>query len=125
MADSAPVSLPKGFVEFYKDIETWQNQVFFRLKKKSSISQVDAISLLEQYQQPLIEFTEFEVDIDDYQEAFMDLVRLIQGKRDKSGEFMERLLADKGNLPYEEMIRSTMHYDRGVFEQLQESWGAL
>ena len=36
MKQGLPVELPERYVEFYKAIESWQNEMFFRLKRKSS-----------------------------------------------------------------------------------------
>ena len=40
-----PFDLPEGYVEFYKAIESWQNELFFKLKRAAGIGDFDADSI--------------------------------------------------------------------------------
>jgi len=123
VSKATPVTLPEGFVEFYKDVETWQNELFFRLKKKMTFQKQDAIELLQREERPLIEFVDFEVDTEDYSQAFLAFARLVKEKREKAAGFVDRILEMQDKLDYAEMIARTLENDLAFFNKLEEATG--
>ena len=45
MTNRIPFDLPEGYVEFYKAIESWPNELFFKLKRAAGIGDFDADSI--------------------------------------------------------------------------------
>ncbi|ADI02194.1 MAG TPA: formate dehydrogenase accessory protein FdhE [Syntrophothermus lipocalidus] len=123
MDKSVPVTLPEGFVEFYEDVESWQNELFFRLKKKTDSKKVDAIPLLKREDRPLLEFLDFEVDLTEYREAFLSFAQLLKDKREKASLFVDRIMDIKDELDYGELLTRALENDKKYFSGLENETG--
>ncbi len=123
MGKGVPVSLPEGFVEFYQDVESWQNELFIRLKKRKQYEPQDAIVLLRNEDRPLIELVDFEVDVAEYKEAFLSFAELVKSKRDKAAVFVDRILEKKDELDYGELLNRSFSNDKGYFARLEKETG--
>lgn len=124
MSKVAPVTLPEGFVEFYEDVESWQNELFFRLKKKHAVGEkMDAVPLVQEEGRPLIELLDFEISIEDYREAFLAFAELVKAKREKSTAFVDKILELRDQLDYGEMLNRLLEDDRLYFARLEKETG--
>jgi len=74
MNRSTPVQLPEGYVDFFKALETWQNTQEINVKKSSSFSKVDILSIIKSKNRPLLELIDLPVDLTAYRTSFIDLL---------------------------------------------------
>ncbi|MGE5381444.1 MAG: formate dehydrogenase accessory protein FdhE [Methylocystaceae bacterium] len=117
-----PITLPDGYIDFYKDLETWQYQLIVRLKKGISHETIDALPLLQQ-RQPLLDIVNFELDIDKYRAAFADLTQHLIAQHAQTKEKAEKLhsITEKLDLPL--LIDRLMSGDLTYFARVEQEIG--
>jgi len=117
-----PITLPEGYIDFYKDLETWQYQLLVRLKKGMSLEAIDAIPLLKQ-KQPLLDIISFELDIDKYRSAFTDLTEQLVVQYEQIREKAEKLQAVAEDLDFAFLIDRLMTGDLAYFSKVEQETG--
>lgn len=117
---TVPVELPEGYVEFYKKIETWENEQLFRLKKADHQGQENRNQALKEEQRPLIDIEGFELDTDAYRNAALAFLQMIAGERENISEKQDeyRVLLEK--IDYDRAAEAVLAFDRGFFDEIAE-----
>jgi len=118
-----PITLPEGYIDFHKDLETWQYQLLVRLKKGTDVQNIDAIPLLIN-KQPLLDTISFELDIDRYRLAFNDLTNHLINQYEQIKEKAEKLQAITEQLDLALLIDRLMTGDMAYFGKVEQETGA-
>lgn len=118
MSNTIPVELPEGFIDFYKRIETWQNEMLFRLKKEKPVSKIEAAPLLAEKNQPLLEIMDMEIDPDQYKGAVMELANLVKAERGLTQDKVNRIIEVLDSYDFGDLARRMIDKDRDFFNKL-------
>ncbi|MGE5418366.1 MAG: formate dehydrogenase accessory protein FdhE [Acidobacteriota bacterium] len=120
MNNKPNIELPDGYVDFYKQVETWQNEVFFRLKKGHNPENISAIQLLNEHNQPILSVMSMEIDADLYKGAFLEFARLVKNERGQAGEKIDRIIADLDNVDFTDLAQKIINNETDHFAKLAE-----
>ncbi len=124
MKRNSPVELPDGYVEFYKALETWQNEQQIKLQKNCAYSKVDNIlPLLSEQKRPIIIIGNFIIDPHEYKMVFGDLLTFISKSRPELQEMIEAISKDIVQLDYDQLIKDLLNSKYETFATLAENYG--
>lgn len=118
MSRQVPVTLPEGYVDFYKNLETWQNEQQIRLQKEYVPEKVDVDQLLLKNTRPLIEIIKFELDSNAYKDMYSKLLAFIKGSRQESGKMMDAIFNRVSELDFENLTQKVMTQDYDYMNDL-------
>ena len=104
MNKQVSVSLPDGYIDFYKNLETWQNQQQMKMKKTYSPAEIDILKILAGTNKPILQSVDFPLDADQYKNLYLDLLLLLRDQRPEIIGVLDNILAkleilDFGILP--------------------------
>lgn len=119
-----PVTLPEGYVEFYKDLETWQNAKQIMLQKALHWEKHELETLLSQHNHlPLLKIKGLGLDFAAYAELFLDLLEHLLRTRPEISDTIDKLKAAAGTIDYETAVNKVIENDFDYFwdqgQQLQ------
>jgi len=118
MNKQVPVSLPEGYVEFYKNLETWQNKQQFKLKKAYTPVKLDATKILAESNNPIIGSVEFELDGGLYKEVYKELLVLIKEYRSETAAALDKILDNIDQLDFSFLPIKLLEEDQKYFSEL-------
>jgi len=118
MNKQVPVSLPEGYVEFYKNLETWQNKQQFKLKKAYTPVKLDATKILAESNNPIIGSVEFELDGGLYKEVYKELLVLIKEYRPETAAALDKILDNIDHLDFSLVPIKLLEEDQKYFSEL-------
>lgn len=102
-----PVSLPEGYVEFFKNLESWENEESIKLKNRyRPPSQVNFLKKLEEEKKPLILQVNPHIDADLYREVFSELLDFMSLKRPETASQLELIKNNLQQLDFTNIISS-------------------
>jgi len=110
--------LPEGYVEFYKTIESWQNELLFRLKRTAKTDENDADCIPEEIQRPVLETRGIDLDPEDYKGAFLELAQLVKKERESISEALNEIINVFAGMDFVEIASRVINDDYRYFEEL-------
>ncbi len=124
MNRNSPVDLPEGYVEFYKNLETWQNEQQIRLQQKCSYERVDEVlPLLSEQKKPIMILGQFVVDPVQYRAVFVSLLAFMSEARPDLKEAMDNLIKDIEQLDFQQLVKNLLNGKYEPFAALAETYG--
>ncbi|HEX3011352.1 MAG TPA: formate dehydrogenase accessory protein FdhE [Syntrophomonadaceae bacterium] len=118
MSRQVPVTLPEGYVDFYKNLETWQNEQQIRLQKVHIPAQANVRQLLSKYTKPLIQLLPSEMDSNAYKEMHSKLLAFIKGSRPESGKMMDTIFNRVSELDFDDLAHKVIAQDYDFLNDL-------
>jgi FdhE protein len=76
-----PVTLPEGYLDFYKSLEHWQNEQEIVLKGACSFKPVDSLPLVLSENKPLVQVKGFKLDPQLYQDNYSEFLNFLYKTR--------------------------------------------
>ncbi|MEN6348842.1 MAG: formate dehydrogenase accessory protein FdhE [Syntrophomonas sp.] len=113
-----PVSLPEGYVDFFKSLESWQNEEMIRLKKLYSVEKKDIKKLLDQQKKPLTQQLSPHIKSDLYKDTFVRLLEFLKSARPMLEKSLELISAKANHLDYDEIVRSFWQMKYNSIEEI-------
>lgn len=124
MPSEIPVKLPSGYVEFFSDLESWQNEQQIKLQASVNINIIeDALRKISKHRRPLIEITGLEVDSSLYRQMLADLLRFLVKQRPDIKDSLVALQNKADDFDYPVLINRLLEQNRGYFEELAKASG--
>lgn len=122
MTNRVSVDLPEGYVDFYKAIESWQNELLFRLKRTT---EPDGLveDIPEGIRRPVLETRGLDLDPEAYKGAFLELVELVKSERDTISEALDRIMTVFSDLDFAEIASRVINDDQRFFDVLASEKG--
>ncbi len=108
MNRKVPVDLPEGYVDFFKQLESWQNEKQIRLKNECEFKKYDVLALLAANMKPLLRQKPFHLPISLYQELFTELCSFVSQYRPDTAKFMESLISNSEQLISEQIVQEVL-----------------
>lgn len=116
-----PVSLPDGYVDFYKTLETWQNEQQIKLKKDYTPADIDILNTLSNTKRPLMQSTDFALDSDQFKELYMDLLQFLKTHRPEINGVIDKITANLDQFDFNLIPVRLLEEDQNYFSQLSDS----
>ncbi len=124
MNRNSPVDLPEGYVEFYKNLETWQNEQQIKLQKNCSYDRLDnVLPLLSEQKKPIMILGKFIIDPIQYRAVFGNLLAFMTEARPELKEAMDNLIKDIEQLDYQQLVKDLLNSKYEPFAALAETYG--
>ena len=116
-----PVDLPEGYVEFYKKLESWQNEQEISLKKQYTFEEYDILSLLAASNKSLLRIKDLQIKAEDYRNIFQKLCKLIAELRPETADTMQKIAENIDEIDFAELNRKIIRDDEAYFTSLADT----
>ncbi len=115
MKKQVPVSLPDGYIDFYKNLETWQNQQQMKMKKTYSPAEIDIQKILAGTNKPILQSVDFPLDADQFKNLYQDLLLLLKDQRPEIIGVLDGILAKLDMLDFSILPLKLLEEDQQYF----------
>lgn len=122
MSRQVPVTLPEGYVEFYKNLETWQNHQQIKIQKLIDPKKCDFVQLLSSNNKPLIKHIDINIDPDQFKALYIQLLDFIKTNRSDSANIIDKFKKAADNLDFNLLVKKLLEDD---YKSLIEAVSAL
>lgn len=121
MNKKIPVELPPGYLDFFKNLESWENEQQIQLSVKYEFEKIDIEFLLNKYNQPILISKPLKINTEDYKKILLELVTFLNEERPFTKESIDSILAVIDNLDYSKIISSILTNDESYLVYLAEN----
>lgn len=121
-----PVSLPEGYLDFYKSLESWQNEQQVKLSRRFPVFQAEAeqgINLLYEHKSPLIKLVDFKLDEEAYRPVLESLLLFLGDHRPELENVLKPLCSVSYSLDLTEIAFHVLNEDEAFFEDFARQHG--
>ncbi|MEQ8235575.1 MAG: formate dehydrogenase accessory protein FdhE [Syntrophomonadaceae bacterium] len=118
MNRQSPVSLPEGYLDFYKNLETWQNVQQSILKKVHKARSIDVQELLFSTNKPILASINFELDGGQFKKTYADLLLFLRKERPETGGSLDKLENNLERLDFDLLPVKLLEEDQQYFSEL-------
>ncbi|NMC28125.1 MAG: formate dehydrogenase accessory protein FdhE [Syntrophomonadaceae bacterium] len=120
MNRQSPVSLPEGYLDFYKNLETWQNIQQSTLKKAYQNRPLDVQELLFSTNKPILASVNFELEPGQFKKTYSDLLLFLRKERPEIGGSLDKLENNLDHLNFDLLPVKLLEEDQQHFSALAE-----
>lgn len=113
-----PVSLPEGYVDFFKNLETWQNEQQIKLKMNYSPTEIDVLKVLVSSNKPIIQSVNFDIDEHQYKIIYQELLPILKDYRYQITGELDKILAKLDQLDFSLLPIKLLEEDQTYFYEL-------
>jgi FdhE protein len=117
MSRQLPVKLPEGYVEFYKNLETWQNQQQIKIQKIINPEKSDFAQLLSDKNKPLIKLIDINIDTYQFKTLYVQLLDFIKANRAESADVINKLNEKFNDLDFNLLVSKILEDDYNYLTQ--------
>jgi FdhE protein len=118
MKKHSPIELPEGYVDFYKSLESWQNEQQMKIKKSSALPKVDVLKVLVNTNKPLIQSVDFPLDADLYKSVFQSLLLMLKDRRPEIAGVLDKLFEGYEQFDFGLLPVKLLEADQQYFSEL-------
>jgi len=118
-----PVALPEGYVEFFRNLENWQNEEVIKLKQNYQPPRQDIVKSLEQSKRALMQQVNPGIEPQKLKETYLRLLIWLQKARPAISGEISKLLAQAEGLDFEEIAAAFTKGNDEYFAGLAEKVG--
>lgn len=115
-----PVELPPGYIDFYKELESWENEQQIFLSKKYDFKPLDIGNLLRQHNQPLLKINSLNINSDDYKDIVMGILSFLNEFRPEISDSINSIQNHIGTLDFTEVLKGLFDDDKAYFISLSD-----
>ncbi|MDD4802094.1 MAG: formate dehydrogenase accessory protein FdhE [Syntrophomonas sp.] len=112
-----PVNLPEGYVDFFKNLETWQNEQQAKLKKSYLPVEIDVLKVLSNTNKPVLQSIEFPLVEEQYKEQFKELLQFLKNERPEITGMLEKMQKNIDQLDFNQLILKFLEADDSYFAE--------
>lgn len=123
MRRTLPVELPEGYLEFYRELESWQNTELFRLRPLFLPDKENLPGLSANNQKPLLQQMQVEIDAGLCREAYGRFLNFLREARPEAASALNSLSAQADSLEIKQLIKPGLETDEEYAATYAESLG--
>ena len=116
-----PVTLPDGYVDFFKNLESWENEELIKLRNVYAPSQLDILRMLDETKKPLILQVNPHIEADTYREVFERLLDFLNSTRPEIGPQLALIKNNLDKVNFENIISSFITMQTTEIEKAAET----
>ncbi len=121
MDQNQGIILPEGFVDFFKKLESWQNQEIAKIRKSIQHEKVDIKKIIRNNPRPLIDQKKPVIDVGLFKESFTSLIDYLITLRPEIKSPLEVIAANSSKLDYTLILEAGLTSDSNVaLEHVEE-----
>lgn len=122
MPSKTPVELPSGYVEFFSNLESWQNEQQIRLQAAVNTEKAEEpLRKISKHRRPLISITGLDVDPLKYRQVLADLLVFLIEERPDIKTALENMQKQAPDWDYPALIAHLMGQDVDYFHDMAQS----
>lgn len=118
MKKKIPVSLPDGYVDFYKNLENWQNQQQIKLKKDYVPAELDIPGILASTNRPVLQSVDFPLDEADFKAMYQGLLHFLKEQRPEISDVLGKIEDKLAGMDFSLMPLKIMEEDQVYYNEL-------
>lgn len=120
MKTKSPVDLPEGYVDFFKNLESWQNQQQVKLKQSYSPLDIDIKKVILKTNKSIMQSTDFELDPQQYRVIFTELLQYLIEVRPEIKAQLTNIESIAGQLDFAQLPIRILEGDAQYFASLAQ-----
>jgi len=106
-----PAELPEGYVDFYKQLESWQNEQTIKLRKTFIHHTQDIEPLLNSRKKPLLMQVRHYIDEKDFNQVYRALIAFLYEARPNTALYLDSIMRGIDAFSFEQIIESLIKLD--------------
>jgi len=110
-----PVELPEGYIDFYKELESWENKQQIILKKSCSFEKYDLLPLLATNKKHLLQIKGIDIKPEQYKKLYKNLLSLISNLRPDISQVMNTLTEHVDDFDFKVIIEKLIENNTDYF----------
>lgn len=115
-----PVNLPEGYLDFFKNLETWQNTQQMKLKKTYTPPQIDIPQLLSSTNKSILQSVNFDLDAAQLKDLYRDLLVFMKQQRPEVLDSLGKLENKLDQFDFNLLPLKLMEEDQQYFAALSK-----
>ena len=123
MKKQVPVILPDGYVNFYKNLETWQNEQQIKLKMTYLPAELNVLKILSSSNKPVIQSVDFPLEAIQYKNLYKELLLMLKDNRQEITDVLDKLLDNLDQLDFALLPIKLLEEDQQYFSDLSAYLG--
>ena len=113
-----PVELPAGYLNFFKNLESWQNEEMIKLKKVYTPDKKDILKALNNEKKPFIMQLNPHIEPAVFKDVLVRLIFFLKSARLEIKDKLEQISQQTDKLDYDEIIRSFLQMKYSIIEEI-------
>lgn len=101
-----PAPLPEGYLEFFENLESWQNEQTIRLRQKVVHSKQDLLARLKEQKKPLLSQINPHIDGDLLQSLLESFLAFLETARPSMNESIQQLRSNLRMLDFDNLVKA-------------------
>jgi len=118
-----PVQLPEGYLDFFKNLESWQNEETIKLKHIYEPRQLDLIKMLSQERKPLLSQVKLGIDEDIFKGLYSRLLDFLLINRPEITEEVNHAKNHLDDLDFSALINAFIKFNTNYLEEKAQKAG--
>lgn len=118
-----PVDLPEGYIDFFKGLESWQNEEVIKLKQIYAPQKMDLIKLLHQERKSLMSLVKPGIDPVILKDLYSRLLEFLSKARPEIAGEIEKIKARMDELDFDALSNAFLKLNLDYFEEQAERFG--
>lgn len=118
MSRPIPVALPEGYIEFYKNLETWQNQQQFKIQKLINTGKTNFFTFPANINQPFIKLMPIGINTDQFKSLYFQLLAFIKLNRTDSADTIDKISSLSNDLDFNLLIEKIKENDNKYLAEI-------
>ena len=118
MKTKTPVDLPPGYLDFYKNLESWQNQQQVKLKQAYTPAAVDVVKIMDHTKRSVMQSVDFELDTRMFREVYLELLKFLEEARPETADQIEKIRSAFDQFDFEALPVKVLEGDGTYFASL-------
>lgn len=119
----APVELPQGYIDFFKHLESWQNEEAIKLKQSYKPQKADLLKLLGQERKPLIGVVKPGIDAIMLKNLYIRLLDFLLDARPEIAGEIEKVKANIEKMDFDALSSAFIRLNMDFIEEQAEITG--
>ena len=113
-----PVALPEGYVDFYKNLESWQNEQQIKLNQEYVAEKINLNKLLANSSKPVVNSINFKIDAAKYKSLYLELLLFLKENRPEIKASMTKINEHIDQLDFELLSAQLLADNQEYFLEL-------
>ncbi|MEQ8200984.1 MAG: formate dehydrogenase accessory protein FdhE [Syntrophomonadaceae bacterium] len=122
MNTKTPVELPEGYLDFYKNLESWQNHQQVKIKQKSAPVAIDVVKTLVNTNRSIMQTVDFDLDAGYFKQLYLELLQFLAESRPETLIQIEKIKLAMDNFAFEELAIKVLEGDGDYFASLSQAY---
>ena len=122
MNTKTPVDLPPGYLDFYKNLESWQNQQQMKLKKAYTPAAVDVVKIIDHTKRSVMQSVDFDLDAHMFREVYLELLKFLEEARPETANQIEKIRSASDQFDFEALPVKVLEGDGAYFTSLAQKY---